>query len=346
MRWRLILAASLLDVLSGARLNAEEKAPTPATIRAAVERALPLLVKGGDGHMAKRSCFACHNQTLPVLALTAARSRGIPVAADVLKRHAEHIVEFLDKNRDNYRQGRGQGGAADTAGYALWTLHLAGRPADQTTAAVAEYLLKYQGERDHWRTTSQRPPSEASAFTTTYLALNALRTYGTPDQRLRVERRTAQAHAWLAVTPARDTEDRVFRLRALIAVGASPRILDAAARELLRTQRPDGGWSQLDGKESDAYATGSALVALHDAGRTANDAAYRRGIAFLLRSQRPDGSWYVHSRSRPFQTYYESGFPHRKDQFISIAASGWATTALALALPVQNDNAKVSLQSR
>jgi hypothetical protein len=41
----------------------------------------------------------------------------------------------------------------------------------------------------------------------------------------------------------------------------------------------------------------------------------------------------VRSRSRPFQVYFESGFPYGKDQFISLAASGWATTALALALP-------------
>ena len=41
-------------------------------------------------------------------------------------------------------------------------------------------------------------------------------------------------------------------------------------------------------------------------------------------------SW---SRSKPFQPYFESGFPHGKDQFVSMAASGWATVALALACP-------------
>ena len=56
-------------------------------------------------------------------------------------------------------------------------------------------------------------------------------------------------------------------------------------------------------------------------------------LSYLLATQRPDGTWYVRSRSRPFQIYFESGFPHGKDQFISMAASGWATTALALTLP-------------
>jgi hypothetical protein len=33
------------------------------------------------------------------------------------------------------------------------------------------------------------------------------------------------------------------------------------------------------------------------------------------------------------QTYYEAGYQHGEDQFFSITAAGWATTALALALP-------------
>jgi hypothetical protein len=104
--------------------------------------------------------------------------------------------------------------------------------------------------------------------------------------------------------------------------------------DLVRSQRADGGWSQTAALESDAYATGSALVALHQAGGLATeDPVYRRGLAFLLKNQQEDGTWLVHSRSKPFQTYFESGFPHGKDQFISMAASGWATTALALACP-------------
>src|SRR5262249_18741683 len=64
-----------------------------------------------------------------------------------------------------------------------------------------------------------------------------------------------------------------------------------------------------------------------------DDPAYQRGLKFLIDAQREDGSWLVRSRSKPFQLYFESGFPHGKDQFISIAASGWATTALAFAVP-------------
>ena len=65
-------------------------------------------------------------------------------------------------------------------------------------------------------------------------------------------------------------------------------------------------------------------------------------MRFLLASQLADGSWHVRSRSRPFQIYFESGFPHGKDQFISVAASGWAATALALTLPPAKLEAKLT----
>jgi hypothetical protein len=313
----------------------------PKEVREAVARALPLLRKAGAGHMEERTCFACHNQALPLLAMTTARTRGLDVSAEELKKHADFIATFLDSNRENYLKGRGQGGAADTAGYALWALEMAGRKPGATTAAVAEYLLQYNEALGHWRTTSNRPPSEVSPFTTTYLAVRGLQTFGTAEQKPRVEERLRRARAWLEKTPARDTEDRVFRLWALKRVGAGAEVLRDAMHVLLQAQRPEGGWAQLDAMEPDAYATGSALVALHEAGGLpTTDAAYRRGVSFLLASQLADGSWHVRSRSRPFQTYFESGFPHGKDQFISVAASGWATAALALALPPAELEAK------
>jgi hypothetical protein len=128
----------------------------------------------------------------------------------------------------------------------------------------------------------------------------------------------------------------VFRLLGLQAAGALEEEVGNAARELVASQRADGGWGQLDTLDSDAYATGSALYALHVAGGLASDdPAYRRGLTFLLGTQHEDGSWWVPTRSRPVQRYFESGFPHGRDQFISCAATGWATTALALACPVK-----------
>ena len=106
----------------------------------------------------------------------------------------------------------------------------------------------------------------------------------------------------------------------------------AAATELVKLQRDDGGWSQKGAMDSDAYATGSVLVSLHDAGGMAiGDPIYQRGVKYLLKTQREDGSWHVASRSKPFQLYFESGFPHGHDQWISAAATNWAAMALVAA---------------
>jgi hypothetical protein len=293
-----------------------------------------LLWKGAEGHVAQRTCFACHNQGVPILAVTTARAHGFAARNEELKTQLDFIAAFLRRNRDNYLEGKGQGGQADTAGYALFTLELGGWQPDATTEAVVEYLLQRDGDRDHWRATSNRPPSEASSFTTSYLAHRALRHWGTSEHKDRIAQRINTVRGWLLQATAKDTEDRVFRLWALRAAGAEDKDLRPAVEELVRSQRADGGWGQTDALDSDAYATGSALVALHQAGGLAtSNPVYQRGVVFLLKTQQEDGSWLVRSRSKPFQTYYESGFPHGKDQFISMAATGWATTALALACP-------------
>ena len=325
----------MFAALALAALPFPNPAPVPVTKapRTAVEAALVPLKKGASGHAEQKTCFACHNQATPMLAFSTAKGRGFDIPADLLKSQAEHIVGFLDTNRERFKDGRGTGGQAATASYALFTLELAGHKPDENTAAVVEYLLKTQADRDHWRTTSNRPPTEASDFTTTYLVMRALHTWGpcAGADKQKIAKRVESARGWLVKTAAKDTEDRVFRLLGLKESGADAKEIAAAAWELLQSQKADGGWAQLDGGSSDAYATGAALVALHQAGGLKVDApAYRSGLAYLLKTQRADGTWYVKSRSKPFQPYYESGFPHEKDQFISIAASGWATTALLL----------------
>ncbi|QDT52954.1 hypothetical protein Pan44_09680 [Caulifigura coniformis] len=330
--WRL---AAVSVLLLPAFVRGADENPKEESIRSAVARSLPLLKAGAQGAIAhKRKCFMCHNQALPVFAMHAARDRGFDLDEEFLREQLQFTVDFLKRNQERYLKGEGQGGQADMAGYALWMLDVGRWTPDETTAAVAEYFLRFQADRDHWASVSKRPPSEQSPFTASYVALRGLRHFGLPDQQQRIDKRRSQLRDWLVATPASDTEDRVFRLRALHEVEAPEDKLREAATELLKFQRSDGSWSQDAERDGDAYATGSALVALHETGQLSpTDAPYRRGLAFLLKTQLEDGSWHVVSHSKPFQAYFESGYPHGADQFISIAAAGWATTALALALP-------------
>jgi len=350
MSYRLQWLAALVTLTLAVRPSGAERLVPSADLKASVARALPPLTRGAAGHRENKSCFACHSQGLPVMAMTTARERGVAIDAEELKRQLEAIAEFLGENRDRYLEGKGQGGQADTAGYALVTLELGGWRADETTAAVTKYLLLRNGDLDHWRANSPRPPSEGSHFTTSYVALRGLAAFRTADQQQPFEGRRDQVRQWLVKTPAKDHEDRVFRLLGLQLAGAAAGDIEAAVKDLKTTQRPDGGWAQLAGggwaqlsgsggeppaaaTRSDAYATGTALIALHQAGGLGtSDPAYQRGLRYLLATQQPDGTWHVVTRSKPIQKYFETGFPYGKDQFISSAATGWAATALGLAI--------------
>lgn len=325
----LLIAAGLSAIMPTA-----DDPPKPEAIRAAVEKGLPLILKSTLAYPESRDCFSCHHQAVPVLALSTAKARGFAVDAEAISGPVELTEADLQGALASYRKGDGQPGGVTRAAYAMLTLELGGKAPDETTEAVADFLLKRDESRGHWRTSSDRPPSESSSFTSTYLALRALAKYGKADQKDRIAARVTKAKDWLDKTRPKDTEDRVFRLLALDAAKAPADSIRKAADDLLATRRPDGGWSQLDVGPSDAYATGSALVALHLAGRLATDSpAYRDGLRFLIADQRQDGSWFVASRSKPFQPYFESGFPYGKDQFISMAASSWAIAALAMACP-------------
>ncbi len=284
--------------------------------------------------MANRTCFACHNQAHVLIAMRAAeRFAGIAVDPALSEANAKHSLKFLARNEEAYKKGNGQGGQADTAGYALWLLDLTRTPPNDTTSAVAEYLIQYHADWGYWRVSGNRPPSEASHFSTTYAALRGLKAFATAEQKLRVEERSAKAKAWLEKTPTVDTEDAVFRLRGLCLVESSTEIRLKAVEELKGLQREDGGFSQTKEMSSDAYATGSAMVALAEANpECVKGDSYRKGVEYLLRTQLVDGTWRVKTHSKPFQEYFETGFPHEKDQFISSAATGWAVAALSAAL--------------
>lgn len=328
---RVLLPLVVLAVAAAARAD---EPPSQDDLRSAAAKALPLLQQGADGYMAERKCFACHHQTLPLLAWKTAESRGLALDAGFERRVTQFVEDSLESGRARYLEGRGQGGNTITAGYALWTLALGDRSASETTALVADYLTTAHEDSVHWRVTTSRPPSEASHFSSTYVALRGLQAFGTDSQREAIRKRFDAVRQDLTTQPAKDTEDRVFRLGSLSLLAADSKEIDHAAAELLTTQHADGGWSQLEDGESDAYATGTALYMLFETGALGRRAAAAsRALRYLLSTQLDDGTWHVRSRSKPIQTYFETGFPHGKDQFISSAATGWAATALLLACP-------------
>ena len=107
----------------------------------------------------------------------------------------------------------------------------------------------------------------------------------------------AHAKEWLERNQPVSTQDRTFQLMGLGWAGAARDVRVKAATALVAAQRPDGGWSQILTRDSDAYATGRVLVALVQAGEIAADnPEYQRGVRLLLKTQLSDGTWLVPSR--------------------------------------------------
>lgn len=166
----------------------------------------------------------------------------------------------------------------------------------------------------------------------TALGIHALQKYPLPGRKTEFAGRVDRARRWLWTVQPANHDESAFQLLGLAWAGESPRRLESLARNLLAQQRADGGWAQLSGNQSDAYATGQAVYALHRAAAIpVSDVALDRARRYLLQTQLDDGTWYVRRRAFPFQpTTMKSGFPHGKDSWISATATSWAVLALSL----------------
>jgi hypothetical protein len=206
-----------------------------------------------------------------------------------------------------------------------------GEPANPVTDAIVHYLAARQHPSGAWAYTDlSRPPMQDSVISRTAMATRVLAVYGWPARKSEFTERIARARAWLQTARPASNYERADRIIGLHAAGVPKTELLSAADALLREQKEDGGWSQTAYLDSDAYASGMVLHSLKSTGLLApTDAAYQRGVAYLRRTQLPDGSWYVKSRSPKFQPYFQSGFPHDHDQWISFPATAWAVMALA-----------------
>ena len=227
---------------------------------------------------------------------------------------------------------------APSDGWALIAADAAGVRPNPVTAVYARRIAAWQRSDGHWPTVDARPPQSYSLFTATAVALRAMQLDMPAQLRKETGERLARAKAWLQTTEPRDTEDYVFRLFGLHWAGASGAECGRAAHDLLALQRSNGGWAELPHMDPDAYSTGEALVALHEAGGVpVADPAWQKGLRYLLSTQDDPGSWRVRTRmlspAPVSPPYLESGFPYGHDQFLSTDATCWAAMALMLALP-------------
>jgi N-acyl-D-amino-acid deacylase len=305
-------------------------APPSAQIREAATRAIARLQRSQKDWYADETCASCHHQFLPALAFRSARAHGVPVDEKIARADAARAFRSLADLDLAVEQTRsfdpGVGGSLS-----LVAADAAGVQPNLATAAYARFLMLRQRPSGNWVSFDERPPQSYSVFSATALSLRAIDLYSHSNLRAQARASIDRARAWLAANTPLNTEDRVFQLMGLRWAGADRATLAPYAQALLREQQSDGGWNSLDGRESDAYSTGQALVALDEAGVTAHG-----GIEFLLKTQARDGTWHVATRLHPpaplSPDYFESDYPYAHDQFLSAMGASWAVMALSRAL--------------
>jgi ankyrin repeat protein len=318
----------LLTVLTQALLIQNLGAQSSAEIRQAVDRALPPIEHSTAAFVAKRACVSCHHNILSILMFHMARERGLPFDPAVLT-----AVEAK-----TFRSLRGPGAFDDAVqavtlndptpddSYLLMAANAAVLAPNLTTAVYARRLAQWQRD-GHWVTSDFRPPHSSSVFTATATAVRAISLY-MPDQAC-----ILRARQWLFRQRPLSTEDAAFRLMGLVWAGASANEIAGARRDLLGMRKPNGGWPELPGYQPDAYSTGESLFALYESGVKITGA----DLKFLISTQAADGTWRVPTRmvspAEISPTYFPTGFPYQKDEFLSYAGSAWAAMALLTALP-------------
>jgi ankyrin repeat protein len=306
------------------------------TIQAAVERSLPILQKADVNFMQKTGCISCHNDSFTAMSVAAARKAGFSVDETLASRAVQLNLTISDALRERMLQGIAPGGPLPgpaIQAYVLMGLAAEQHKSDVVTDALARFIHLRQSPDGHWpaMTPTPRPPLTASAIIQTAVSARALQLYAPAMARSEYDAAARRAGAWLTTARAQDASDRAYRLMGLAWTKSDKAALRSAMKDVVAAQRADGGWSDLATLPSGAFATAQALVALQEAGMPTNDRIYQRGVRFLLDTQLEDGSWYVKSRSAPLQPYFDNGFPHKTDQWISAAATNWATMALARA---------------
>jgi len=313
-------------------------AATPEQGRQAVERGLKFLVDDAATWRKERKCATCHHGTMTVWALSEAKARGYKVTPEVLADNVKWTKERF-AGIDLPRDKRPGWSMVNTPALHL-SMMVAAEPKQEVFSApelkqIARHLIRHQEADGSWGWSAapaqNRPPpvmeSDEVATLLGYLALGVQAPAGTKEKSGARDARE-KAAAWLAKAKPNDTtQAAALRLAVKAKDGAPRKGLRREIDGLMGRQNMDGGWPQVKGAASDAYATGQALYVLSLAGVKGDAAEVLRGVSFLVSTQRADGSWPMKSRAHPGAKPMKSPVP------ITHFGSAWGAMGLMRSVP-------------
>ena len=318
---------------SPAFANVDDRKPPSA--RQAVEKSIALLQRTAGSFLITGGCVSCHAQNVIGVAVGIGRENGFNVDETAAAQQLRAAKLQWAAAEQPFLQRMDPGGAVDNLMYSVLQFAAEKAPADRITDFLIHNIASEQRKDGNWHLEGvARAPIEDGDFSRTAIAMRCLQLYGPAGRKAEFDQRIEKAAAWLEKSTPVTVEDRNMQLLGLKWAGSKDP--EGRIKELIALERADGGWAQTPDLPSDAYATGQTLYTLHEMGIPASDAAYRRGVDYLLRTQLDDGSWRVASRAPRFQPYFQSGFPHDHDQWISSSATAWASMGLVYAAGTTN----------
>jgi hypothetical protein len=288
-------------------------------VNATINRGLSFLAKDSAAWRQSKQCYECHHAPFTIWALNEGKKQGYAVDEDVLAETTSWVIgeDYLGKllvERPDEKE------IVFNEAPLLFALGIEAGSAND------------QGNDGSWKRVNEARPILSSPDTLTTLALLALSAPNAPDMGNEGKLARERGLQWLLTAkPDDELQPTVLRLILWRRLGRPDSEWKLLEQQLRSLQKEDGGWSQINSANSDAYATGQALYALAEAGATKDDALIRRAQFFLEKSQREDGAWAMTSRA-----IMGNGKVATKFEPITHAGSAWAVMGLVRSAPAES----------
>ena len=312
-----------------------------------LEKGLRYVEQGAAAWAGSRGCVACHT--------TGSYLRMRPLLTNALGKPSEQMRDFFIAELEGFEQQAVddadslQAGitpaqiAYIALGLAEWDAHVTGQLSGPTRRALT-VMMAAQSPEGVWGNTECWPPFESSEYQASTVAAMAAATAPGWRENLQDEKQREGIDALRNYLQKTTPPHEYGRVLLLWAATRWPELLDESRRgeivnQIQNLQQKDGGWSirrfakpeewgdgsraeKLRTEEefrrpaSDGHMTGLALIALLDAGVSADDPSIVRGMEWLEANQRASGRWWT--RSLNTDTYH----------FITFSSTLYAMVAL------------------
>jgi hypothetical protein len=299
--------------------------------REAAQRGLDWLQQAAPVWINKNNCFGCHVQAQVLMGQAVAFKHDYRVNMRSVRALYDHT-----RGQSSWGGWWNPSHSANAFG-AMGVTHayeILGNEDDKKypyvdrglQAEAANRLLESQREDGSQPVDELAPPIVQGSFMTTANALVAVTWAAEHSADARYQASVERALAWIASHEPETTQDKIFKVIALMHYGTPDQKRSAwsVVETLAAEQQADGGWKEdAAAKGSNAFATGQVLYAFKQAGISVHGDMFRRGVQFLLGHQIDDpaaldnGSWAAMNTAseRP------SGFAHTMWAVIGLAGA-------------------------